>query len=216
MPWKIFTFQTIALVFLTYVAAQYFSFPHEEQLAVKLNKINEQMTQFEQQLQQVKKLALATQVSEQQVVDLPSPPAPEDGELKEQMALFNERLERLEKREEQLWQATADLIKRQNMLVKAQQQTKPEPVRGRDWISHLDTEKKEQVQATYREEMEEMQDAVAASSADAKAPSPETMFRLLQESRERLKLKLKEVLSEEEYQAFLQSFEAADMPLPPH
>ncbi len=216
MSWKIFIFQSVVFLLLTYLTALYFSFLYEENLTLALRQTDEHITQLEQRLDQVKKSA--TQTPEQQPVTITTPVIQSDSKVEEQVATLAERLERLEKREKQLWQATADLIRRQNVLVRAQRQTETESVRVRDWMSTLDTEKREQVQATYREEMEEMQNTVSASP-DAPPPSPETMFRLLQESRERLKLKLKDILTEKEYQAFLQSLEAADtpgLPLPPH
>ncbi len=211
MSWKIFILQSVCLVCIASFAAEYASYPHEETLSFAQRQLNERLDRLEEQLAQCSKSA-AQEPEQPAIAD--SPPAPviqPDEQLLQQVAALSQRLDTLEKQKKQLWQATADLIRRQNALVRAQQD-KTEADRVRDWMSGLDAEKKAQVQAVQQEEMEEMQHAVSASP-----PAPETMFRLLQESRERLKSKLKDMLTEEEYQAFLQSNEEAEnLPLPTH
>ncbi|CAK8722218.1 hypothetical protein GCAAIG_11865 [Candidatus Electronema halotolerans] len=206
MSWKIFLLQTFCLVCFASFAAEYASYPHEETLSFAQRQLNERLDQLEERLAQFKTPAASPPA--QTVVQ--SPPAPvnqSDEHLIQQVAAVSQRLDILEQQKQQLWQATADLIRRQNALVRAQQK-KTEADRVRDWMSGLDAEKKAQVQAAYQEEMENMENAVSVSSDSP--PAPETMFRLLQESRERLKIKLKDMLTEEEYQAFLQSNEAAE------
>jgi hypothetical protein len=207
MSWKIFILQTVCLVCFASFAAEYASYPHEETLSVAQRQLNERLDRLEERLAQCKPPA-APPPAETVAQSEPASVIQQDEQLIRQVAALSQRLNALEKRDKQLWQAAADLIRRQNALVRAQQK-KTEADRVRDWMSGLDAEKKAQVQAMYREEMEEMQNAVSDSP-----PAPETMFRLLQESRERLKMKLKDILTEEEYQAFLQSNEAAELPLP--
>ena len=211
MSWKIFLLQTIFLVCVASFFAEYASFPHEETLSFAQRQLNERLDQLEDRLSQLKASSAPTAqiVTQSQPVPVIEP----DEKLLQQVAALSQRLDTLEKQKQKLWKATADLIRRQNALVRTQQD-KTEAEQVRDWMSNLDAEKKTQVQAVYREEMENMENAVSASSDTP--PAPEVMFRLLQESRERLKDKLKDILTEEEYHAFLQSTEEAEnLPIKP-
>jgi hypothetical protein len=212
MSWKIFILQTVCLVFIASFAAEYAFYPHVETLSSAQWQLNERLDRIEERLAQYKPLPVPPQPAQSVVQSHPAPVIQPDEQLIQQVAALSQRMDLLEKQKQQLWQAAADLIRRQNALVRAQEK-KTEADRVRDWMSGLDEEKKAQVQAAYQEEMEDMQHTVS-TSPDAQPPTPETMFRLLQESREHLKVKLKDILSDEEYQAFLKSLEAADLPLP--
>jgi hypothetical protein len=203
MSWKIFILQTVCLGFAAHFAAEYAFYPHVETLSSAQWQLNKRLDRLEEELAKCKPSAV--QPPAQTVVQRQSAPVSQpDEQLIQQVAALSQRIDLLEKQKQQLWRATADVIRRQNALIRAQQ-NKTEADRVRDWMSGLDEEKKAQVQAAYQEEMENMENAVSASP-----PAPETMFRLLQESRERLKIKLRDMLTEEEYQAFLQSNEAAE------
>jgi len=133
--------------------------------------------------------------------------APPQGE-KTSAAKLVRRIELLEAREQELRETLAGLLNKQRLLA----QTQPEHVQMRGWMAGLDAEKRAEVQTAYREELERMQNAFPAAP-DAPPPRPEEMLRLLEASRERLKLRLQSILSGEDYQAFLSSLAEGDIPL---
>ncbi len=87
----------------------------------------------------------------------------------------------------------------------------PETAASRNWLAALSPEKKSMVQSVYHEQLKFMQDSVSDSSG-AYPPDPEVMRAILTESREQLEAKFRLILTEEEYQAFLN---AGSTPFPP-
>lgn len=109
-------------------------------------------------------------------------------------------------------QETIDtLAGQQEKLRQFQKQSVPEHVKVKSWLSGLPTEKKSLVQDIYREQQELMMNAVPVGP-ESLPPSPEEMLSILQKNREGLKVKLKQILNREEYQAFLESLDESDLP----
>lgn len=203
MSWKVFTLQTITLVLLAWLAGQYVAGQQgdgledvQERLAAETARLHQRLDGLERRVREMggrPPVAAAVQQT-----------APtESGDA---LAL---RIETLEAKEQELRKKLASLLNKQRL---ATQSSQPEHLRVRDWMAGLDAEKRAEAQAAYREELERMQSAFPAAP-DAPPPSPAAMHRLLEESRERLKLRLQGILSGEDYQAFLNSLEEGGIPL---
>ncbi|MGR0482833.1 MAG: hypothetical protein ACTFAL_15910 [Candidatus Electronema sp. V4] len=199
MSWKAFVLQSIALVLLTWLAGQYFA----GQQGSGLEDVQEQLAAETARLhaleRRVRKLAILPPAAAVEV---------QAAQLESGDALIL-RIETLEAKEQDLRKKLAGLLNKQRL---ATQSSQPEHLRVRDWMAGLDAEKRAEAQAAYREELERMQSAFPAAP-DAPPPSPAAMHRLLEESRERLKLRLQSILSGEDYQAFLNSLAEGGIPL---
>uniref|UniRef100_UPI004055F2EA hypothetical protein n=1 Tax=Candidatus Electronema sp. TaxID=2698783 RepID=UPI004055F2EA len=204
MSWKIFILQSAVLVLLAWLAGQYFADQQggglndvQERLAAETARLHQRLDGLEQQVQEIGgRLPSAAAVQAA---------PPENGDA---IAALSRRIDALETEEQELRQKLAGLLNKQRLLTQAQ----PEHLRVRDWMAGLDAEKRAEAQAAYREELERMQSTFPAAPG-ALPPSPAAMLRLLEESRERLKLRLQGILSGEDYQAFLDSLEEGDIPL---
>jgi hypothetical protein len=95
----------------------------------------------------------------------------------------------------------------------------PEPleqIEVHGWLTTLPEEKKSLVQEIYQEQLALMQNNIP-TSPDQLPPSSEEMLSILQENRAELKTRLQEILTEEEYEAFLETLNKTQYPpgLPP-
>ena len=202
MSWKVFILQSIVLVLLAWLAGQYVAGQQgdgledvQEQLAAETARLHQRIEVLEREIGGRPPAAAAVQAA---------PP-----ENRDALAALSLRIETLEAKEQYLRKKLAGLLNKQQL---AMQLSQPEHIRVRDWMAGLAPEKRAEAQAAYREELERMQSAFPAAP-DAPPPSPAAMHRLLEESRERLKLHLQGILSGEDYQAFLNSLEEGDIPL---
>jgi chromosome segregation ATPase len=202
MSWKIFILQTAVLVLLAWLSGQYFAGQQgggmkdvQDQLAAETARLHQRLDELERQAREIggrPPAAAAVQAA-----------PPENGDA---LAALARRIETLEAREQDVRQTTDALLKEKALLAQTRRQAQPEHVRLQDWMSSLEAEKKAEVEAAYKAELDLMQKTFPAAP-DAPPPSPEDMLRLLEESRERLKLRLKDILDGEEYQAFLESLD---------
>ncbi|WP_420208813.1 hypothetical protein [Candidatus Electronema sp. JC] len=201
MSWKIFILQSAILVLLVWLSGQYFA----DQQGGGLKDVQERLAAETARLHQ-RLDGLERQISSRPPADAVQQTAPPENE--DALAALSRRIGALETGELELRQKLAGQLNKQRLLTQAQ----PEHLRVRNWMTGLDAEKRAEAQAAYREELERMQSAFPAAP-DAPPPSPAAMLRLLEESRERLKLRLQGILSGEDYQAFLDSLEEGDIPL---
>lgn len=197
MSWRLFAAQSLALVLLAWLAGQYLA----GQQRIELEEVQEQLAaaraQLEQRLDRLERRIHVHDIAAEPPVVIQV----------EQPAKETQRLEALEARERALREKLTTLLNKQQRA-----QYQPEPVRVQDWLAGLDAEKRAEVQTAYRAELERMQNTFPAAP-NVPPPSPEDMHRLLDESRERLKLRLQGILSGEDYQAFLNSLEEGQIPL---
>ncbi len=199
MSWKIFILQSAVLVLLVWLSGQYFA----DQQGGGLKDVQERLAAETARLHQRLDGLESSRPPAAAVLQTAPPEESEDA-----LAGLSQRVQALETREQELRQKLAGLLNKQRLLAQAQ----PEHLRVRNWMTGLEAEKRAEAQAAYREELERMQNAFPAAP-DAPPPSPAAMLRLLEESRERLKLRLQGILSGEDYQAFLDSLEEGDIPL---
>lgn len=210
MFWKAFVLQSIVLVLTAWLAGQYLAIQQDdrlveiqEQLAAETARLHQRMDALERRVPELAALPPAAAAEVQA-----APP-----ENRDALAALSRQIETLEANEQELQKKLAGLLNKQRL---GTQSSQPEHLRVRDWLAGLDSEKRAEAQAAYREELERMQSAFPAAP-DAPPPSPAAMLRLLEESRERLKLRLQGILSGEDYQAFSDALDAGDIPpgLPP-
>ncbi len=225
MPWKTFIIQSVVLLSLSFLAAQYFSLNHlnsirfqQEDMAAEIKDLREQLLRIEQQT--------ARSASQPPAQGAFAGTAGEENRGKNktreskagnvQISLLQQQIQNIAQQEYSLEERMDSLVTEQERLVQLQKQSLPEHVKVRNWLTSLPEEKKSVVQEIYRKQSEMM---LANVSADPQAvpPTPEDMLSLLQESRKGLKDQLKEVLNQQEYQAFLESLgtEAVPTGLPP-
>lgn len=164
----------------------------QDQLAAETARLHQRLDELEREIGGRPPAAAAVQAA-----------PPENGDA---LAALARRIETLEAREQNIRQTADALLKEKALLAQTRRQAQPEHVRLQDWMSSLEAEKKADVEAAYKAELDLMQKTFPAAP-DAPPPSPEDMLRLLEESRERLKLRLKDILDGEEYQAFLESLD---------
>ena len=83
------------------------------------------------------------------------------------------------------------------------------------WIQELEDKEREEVQRIFREHAIRIREGLAAASVDGR-PDPTRMRQIMKESDQQLKEDLKAVLSEEDYQRYLDSLpKPLSMPPPP-
>jgi hypothetical protein len=211
MPWKFFFLQTVFFALLSWQIGQYSSKECSRLSAEGQARISAGLTELIRRLDQLEqKVGSTSREQAAQVVAIPSA-AKEAGGSEEGLAQLVQRIEALEV---QVETNSADLRKKEQAASALITQAQPEAVRVRNWMSSLDPETKEAVQAAYREQLDLMQEQIAVTPG-APAPSPETMAVMLQESREGLKQKLRSILNEAEYQAFLDSLDETELPIVP-
>ncbi len=198
MSWRVFTLQAAILLLLAWLIGQYFVGRQDgrledvqEQLAAAIARLDQRLDKLERHVREIGGAPPAAAVQQT---------APPDSTAT--LTELSRRIEAVETREQELRKKLAGLLRRQHLLVQSQ----PEHLRVQSWMAGLDPEKRAAAQAAYRAELERMQNAFPAAP-DAPPPSPEDMLRLLEESRERLKLRLQGILSGDDYQAFLSSLE---------
>lgn len=202
MSWKIFILQSAVLVLLVWLSGQYFAGRQgggqqefTERLAAETARLHQRLDGLERRVREIGGRPPAAAA-------VPAA-RPENEDM---LAALSRRIETLEAGEQELHQTADALLKEKALLAEARREAQPEHVRVQDWMSGLEPKKKADVEAAYRAELALMQKTFPAAP-DAPPPSPEEMLRLLEESRERLKLRLKDILDGEEYQAFLESLD---------
>jgi len=83
------------------------------------------------------------------------------------------------------------------------------------WIQELEDKEREEVQQLFREHARRIREGLAAASVDGR-PDSTKMRQIMKESNQQLKEDLKDVLSEEDYQRYLDSLpKPLSMPPPP-
>ncbi len=204
MSWRVFILQAAVLVLLALLAGRYFIGRQDsrledvqEQLVAATARLDQRLDKLERRVREIGGASPAAAVQQT---------APPDNAAT--LTELSRRIEVVETREQELRKKLAGLLRRQHLLAQSQ----PEHLRVQSWMAGLDPEKRAAAQAAYRAELERMQNAFPAAP-DAPPPSPEDMLRMLEESRERLKLRLQGILSGEDYQAFLSSLEEEQIPL---
>jgi hypothetical protein len=209
MSWRIFTLQTAVLVLLAWLAGQYLAGQQrggleafQEQLTAATARLDQRLDKLERRVRDISGRPPAAM-----------PTSAEPSESGAALAALSRRVAELEAREQELKQTADALLREKALLAQARQQTQPEHVRVQNWMDGLEAKKKADVAAAYRAELDLMRTTFPAAP-DAPPPKPEDMLRLLEESRERLKLRLKDILDGEEYQAFLESLDDQEAALP--
>jgi hypothetical protein len=216
MPWKLITLQSVIVIALSYLAIQYFSLNQLSEVQFLQEDLAAEITLLKEEVQTLDQKVLRLQ-QDTQNNGIPEPDAADYSEA--QSALdrgFMERLDGIEEHERALQQMVDSLVNEQEKLVQLQRQSVPEYVKVKNWMDSLPLEKKSQVQEVYRQQSEEMMENISMEP-DAPPPNPEEMLDLLRKNREDLKTKLKELLSKQEYQAFLESLDTGTVSpgLPP-
>ena len=216
MPWKLITLQSVIVIALSYLAIQYFSLNQLSEVQFLQEDLAAEIPLLKEDVQTLKQKVLRLQ-QDTQNSRIPEPDAAEYSEAQPAIDQgFMERLDGIEEHERALQQMVDSLVSEQGKLIQLQKQSVPEYVKVKNWMDSLPVEKKSEVQEVYRQQSEQMMENVSMEP-DTPPPSPEEMLALLRENREDLKIKLKELLSRQEYQAFLESLDTGTVPpgLPP-
>jgi hypothetical protein len=203
MTWKSYLIQLATLILLSWLAGQYFSQHDHQELqpstiscTEELAKLNQRLVHLEREVKQMSTVPLSIGPS--------NLPEKENGNQEKLLVQLSGRVAALEAFEQKMQKLVTTLRK--------VQQAQPEPFRVQNWMATLPVEKRAEVEAAYREQADLMQKAIPVTP-DAPPPNPDEMLRLIKESRESLNLKLKNILNTDEYQAFLDSLDEADIPL---
>ncbi len=200
MSWKITALQSLILAGLSYLAIQYFSLNplnevqfQQQDLASKISTVEKHVESLDQRLNQLNRTK-NERITNQSIRQIP--------QKNEQESLLSQRIRALEEREKELTEKVSSLVTQQENQL--QEQDQPEQVEVHGWLTTLPEEKKSMVKEIYQEQLALMQNRISTSPGDL-PPSTEDMLSILQENRAELKTQLEEILSEEEYEAFLET-----------
>ncbi len=200
MSWKITALQSLILAGLSYLAIQYFSLNplnevqfQQQDLASKISTVEKHVESLDQRLNQLNRTK-NERITNQSIRQIP--------QKNEQESLLSQRIRALEKREKELTEKVSSLVTQQENQL--QEQDQPEQVEVHGWLTTLPEEKKSMVKEIYQEQLALMQNRISTSPGDL-PPSTEDMLSILQENRAELKTQLEEILTEEEYESFLET-----------
>ncbi len=207
MSWSITLLQTCILIVFSYLAVQFFTHNTVDDIHYRLDELSTQLAGLEQKVDQLDAAdkALVQQRRSQNVVF-----QGDNTRSLEQLRAVTERLQALESLERK--------IENKVILLSEQAQDNkqiiPDPPRPRPpvgWMSTLSEEKRIQVQQVFQERLAAMQTAIGTSPGDV-PPSAEEVRTVLEDSRQDVKDQLAEILSNEEYDAFVKTLEQAEHP----
>ncbi len=207
MSWLITVLQTCVLIVFSYLAIQFFTHNTVDDIQYRLDELSTQFAGLEQKVDQIDaadKALVQQKRSRDGVI--------QGGNIRslEQLKAVTERLQVLESLERKIENKVFLLTEQ----AQDNKQIIPEPPRPRPhrgWMSKLSEEKRKQVQQIFQERLAAMQTAIGTSPGDA-PPSAEEVRTVLEESRQDLKDQLAEILSDEEYDAFVKTSEQAEHP----
>lgn len=218
MSLKLFFFQLIVLMLSAWIFAWYFSADYSMECRSEGQSLRsefaEEVAGISRKLDELERLLNRYRnTSPRDTVQTAPSEKKNKEERQKNYAELSRKLHDLEEREQEMENALTNIVNKQAELAQVQQkQLHPEPVRIRNWLARLPEEKKLQVQAAYMEQLEKQQDILAVLPDD-RPPSPEEMREMLRQSRGELKERLRDILDEAEYQAFLDSLDADRPPL---
>ena len=202
MSWKITALQSLILLGLSYLAIQYFSLNplnevrfQQQDLANKISNVEEHVKNLDQKISQLIRTE-NKKITNQSIRKIP--------QKNEQESVLSQRIRALEEREKELTEKVSSLATQQENKFKELEQ--PEQVEVHGWLTTLPEEQKSMVKEIYQEQLALMQNRISTSPGDL-PPNAEDMLSILQENRAELKTQLEEILTEEEYDAFLETLD---------
>lgn len=209
---KLFFVQLLAVIVCSFLFAYFFASDRNKkakdfrketryEISVLQKQVKEAQNDINKVLRDINMvLRIYTSLETQENVQDPSNYQPEDlteqlNEIWEKTTAFEKTMTRLSRR-----------------LQKIENTGQGARAENRVWFNYLTEEKRKIVQEIYQQELAVMREKISLSPGDT-APDAEEMMQAIQESREILKERLKDVLNEEEYQSFQESLDSS--PLPP-
>jgi hypothetical protein len=212
MSWKVTALQSLILLGLSYLAVQYFSLTPLKEVQSQQNSAATEIAGIKKRLESIdQRISELINTENEGMINLAMQQAPQKNE---QEAVLYQRITALEQREKDLTEKIASLAAQQEELFQVQEP--PEQVKVHGWLTTLSDEKKSMVQEIYQEQLSLMQNNIS-TSPDQLPPSSEEMLSILEENRSELKTRLQEILTDEEYTAFLETLNKTQHPpgLPP-
>ena len=208
MSWKIITLQSLILLGLSYLTIQYFSIDLLSEVRFEQQKATNEISSIKKHIEhldrQIKQLINTKNESR-------TAPAVKHAAIKDKAELLlSQRISALEQREQDLTETISSLVALQEDIYQ-QEQAPPEQTNVQGWLTTLPDEKKAMVKEIYQEQLAIMQNSIPMSPGQM-PPSSEEMLSILQENRSELKTRLQEILTEEEYESFLETLNRSQHP----
>lgn len=208
MSLKYFTIQSLIIVSIIYFTIQYLTLTHFTELQLQQENLSNKILFMETRLSGIdKKINRLTQSEFARNTNQATKEIEEEYDQKVRLYRW---ITTLEEKQNTLEETVASLVLQQEDNVRPQSQLKQNKSHG--WLSTLPEEKKSLIKEIYQDQILLMQEQIPASPGDI-PPNSEEMQSILHENREELKVRLKEILNQEEYQSFLNSI--PPLPIPP-
>ena len=205
MSWFITLLQTCILIVLSYLAVQFFTHNVLNDVQLQLDDFSLRLAEVESTITRLGTGSKVHPTNHHSQSKNQSPTVPI-----QQTKILAERLQALELQEQQLEKKVEILVDREQVVQGAlSEQLKPQVTRG--WLSRLSEDKRIRVQNIFHERLASMQNAIG-TSPDEIPSSSEDIRDILSNSRQELKDQLGEILTEEEYSAFLETLENGQYP----